>query len=392
MFPRTILLATASLIFIDESLALQVISPAAGAIWSINTFNTVVWTSVATDPSSFDVVLVNNYARCAPTGTSQVVQRNVFTASGRIQIGALSSAKPCGGYQINLVASNNGILAQSAPFHLTRRAVSPINATVTVPPLRSGSSNVTYTSANSTSKATCSFRQSPSRNKTHSTLTSSAENANQGGILPYNNSASPVRGASDAADSYPSFQTPPATGNQSESNPTSSPLENANEGGILPYNSPASPARSASDLPYNSYASPVRDASDAADFYPSLQTPPETGNNSESDSTSSSLENANEAGISPYNSSASPATSASDFPYNSPASPISSASGAADFYPSFPTPPATGNNSGISPQNGPASPARSTSDAADFYHSLKTSPATFILCAATTLALIHGHL
>lgn len=203
MFSRSIFVATATLIFIDGLLALQVTSPATGATWSTSSPNTVAWTSVASDPSSFDVVLVNNDPNCAPTGTSQVVQRNVSTAQGSHQIGAFSSVKPCDGYQINLVAPNNGILAQSAPFNLTGTTSASINSTVTPSASTSGSFNVTHTAANSTSNATSSTRQSFSGDNTKPNSTSTRSgNVNQGGMFSNNNSANPAGSANNVGATY----------------------------------------------------------------------------------------------------------------------------------------------------------------------------------------------
>jgi len=129
MLSHSTLFTVASLVFMDGWQALQVTSPAAGTIWSLNTPITVTWNSVASDPSSFDVVLVNNDANCAPIGTSQVVQSNVSTSDGHCQIEAASSVKPCGGYQINLNSPNGGILAQSARFNLSDTPAGPSNST-----------------------------------------------------------------------------------------------------------------------------------------------------------------------------------------------------------------------------------------------------------------------
>ncbi|POW14831.1 hypothetical protein PSTT_02656 [Puccinia striiformis] len=128
-------------IFLNGILALNVTSPTGTSQWdrqltdqpshgppiSLQATNTLTWTSVATDPKTFDVVLTNNDPACAPTGFTQAIKQNVTTTDGKFDISGVSSVKACGGYQINLVApstpdnsaNNTGILAQSAPFNVT---------------------------------------------------------------------------------------------------------------------------------------------------------------------------------------------------------------------------------------------------------------------------------
>ncbi|KAI9625906.1 hypothetical protein KEM48_010606 [Puccinia striiformis f. sp. tritici PST-130] len=114
-------------IFLNGILALNVTSPTGTSQWDLQATNTLTWTSVATDPKTFDVVLTNNDPACAPTGFTQAIKQNVTTTDGKFDISGVSSVKACGGYQINLVApstpdnsaNNTGILAQSAPFNVT---------------------------------------------------------------------------------------------------------------------------------------------------------------------------------------------------------------------------------------------------------------------------------
>lgn len=121
MTPRSlVILSSAFLILLEGFLALQVTSPTENAMWSFKKAHTITWTSVSTDPKSFSVVLVNNSANCAPTGWSRVIKHNVRTARGHHKIGPLHSVKACEGYQVNLVAKNNGILAQSPQFKVVK--------------------------------------------------------------------------------------------------------------------------------------------------------------------------------------------------------------------------------------------------------------------------------
>ncbi|WAR63100.1 hypothetical protein PtB15_18B182 [Puccinia triticina] len=46
--------------FFDGFMALKATSPCRTSTWNLQNPNTVTWTSVATDPKKFDIVLVNN--------------------------------------------------------------------------------------------------------------------------------------------------------------------------------------------------------------------------------------------------------------------------------------------------------------------------------------------
>lgn len=117
MFSRSgLIFATEAIVFMQGLSAIQITSPTKDSNWNLKEANTVTWTSVDTDPSSFSVALTNNNANCAPTGFSQPISQNVSTASGHFEVPPQSSVKSCGGYKIAFQAQNNGILAESAPF------------------------------------------------------------------------------------------------------------------------------------------------------------------------------------------------------------------------------------------------------------------------------------
>ncbi|KNF03844.1 hypothetical protein PSTG_02936 [Puccinia striiformis f. sp. tritici PST-78] len=121
-------LACLTPIFLNGLLALKVTSPTENSQWDLQATNTITWTSVATDPKTFDIVLTNINPSCAPTGFTQAIKQNIASSDGKFDISGVSSMKACSGYQINLVASstpdnsahNAGILAQSAPFNVTQ--------------------------------------------------------------------------------------------------------------------------------------------------------------------------------------------------------------------------------------------------------------------------------
>lgn len=121
MFYLNVILLLTSIVF-DGTLALMVTSPSNAATWNLQMPNTITWTSVVTDPNTFDIVLVNNNPNCAPTGMSQVIQHNVSCSDGQYNMSGIAPVKPCDGYQINLEAVGGaeshspGILAQSPPF------------------------------------------------------------------------------------------------------------------------------------------------------------------------------------------------------------------------------------------------------------------------------------
>jgi len=94
--------------------ALQITSPGDGAQVDLTKSNDVEWTSVNTDPSTFNLVLVNNAV--FPTVQISVAQ-GVQTSAGSYSISGIKGVSAGNGYQINFVSTtNSGILAQSQQF------------------------------------------------------------------------------------------------------------------------------------------------------------------------------------------------------------------------------------------------------------------------------------
>jgi len=96
--------------------ALQVNSPAMGAVLDLSKSNTVTWSTVSTDPSTFNLVLVNNHVN---PSFKLAIASNVKSSSGSYTVSPQSGVSPGDGYQFNLESTdpqNTGILAQSQQF------------------------------------------------------------------------------------------------------------------------------------------------------------------------------------------------------------------------------------------------------------------------------------
>jgi len=106
---------TAGLLALAASVAaLSVTSPGQGAVVDVTKSYSVTWTSVSTDETSFNLVLVNQQVN--PSVNINVAS-NVQTSAGSYSFSGLSGVTPGNGYQFNLVSiGNNGILAQSQQF------------------------------------------------------------------------------------------------------------------------------------------------------------------------------------------------------------------------------------------------------------------------------------
>jgi hypothetical protein len=106
---------TAGLLALAASVAaLSVTSPGQGAVVDLTKSYSVTWTSVNTDQTSFNIVLVNQQVN--PSVNINVAS-NVQTSAGSFSISGLSGVTPGNGYQFNLISTvNNGILAQSQQF------------------------------------------------------------------------------------------------------------------------------------------------------------------------------------------------------------------------------------------------------------------------------------
>ncbi|KAJ5186352.1 hypothetical protein N7449_011116 [Penicillium cf. viridicatum] len=110
--------------------AVNITEPAKGANVDVSDSFTVKWTSVNTDASTVDIVLVNNAVY--PT-VSEKIASGIDTSKGSYTASGLKDVTSGSGFQINLLstdAKNTGILAQSEQFDVTE-AKSSSSATTT---------------------------------------------------------------------------------------------------------------------------------------------------------------------------------------------------------------------------------------------------------------------
>ena len=96
--------------------ALQITQPASQAAIDVSKKNTIQWTSVSTDPSSFAISLVN---MAVNPSVSISLTNSVQTSAGSYTFGPLTGVTPGQDYQVNLISTtpnDEGILAQSGQF------------------------------------------------------------------------------------------------------------------------------------------------------------------------------------------------------------------------------------------------------------------------------------
>ncbi|KUM64112.1 hypothetical protein ACN42_g2993 [Penicillium freii] len=128
--------------------AVNITEPAKGADVDVSGSFTVKWTSVNTDASTVDIVLVNNAVY--PT-VSEKIASGIDTSKGSYTASGLKGVTNGSGFQINLLstdAKNTGILAQSEQFDVTEAKSS--SATTTA----SGSSTSSTGTATGTQTST----------------------------------------------------------------------------------------------------------------------------------------------------------------------------------------------------------------------------------------------
>ncbi|KAL4976278.1 Ser-Thr-rich glycosyl-phosphatidyl-inositol-anchored membrane family-domain-containing protein [Aspergillus desertorum] len=131
--------------------ALQVTQPEKGAEIDPSSSFTVKWDYVSTDPSSFDLYLVNN---AVYPSVEKKIASDVDTSDGSYTVDGISGLENGGGYQINLFSNsghNTGILAQSEQFNVTGADnTSSSTSSTATPTSTSTSTSSTSTEAEST--------------------------------------------------------------------------------------------------------------------------------------------------------------------------------------------------------------------------------------------------
>ncbi|PWY74938.1 hypothetical protein BO83DRAFT_416758, partial [Aspergillus eucalypticola CBS 122712] len=156
--------------------ALEVTSPKKGEDIDVSSSFTVTWDSVSTDPTTFDLYLVNNAVY--PTVDKKVAS-DVETSKGSYTVSGLSGVTDGSGYQINLVSTsstNSGILAQSEQFTVEggSSSTTTASASMTTSASSSSSSSSTGTStASSTRSASASGTSTASASGTETTAPAS---------------------------------------------------------------------------------------------------------------------------------------------------------------------------------------------------------------------------
>ncbi|RAO72034.1 uncharacterized protein BHQ10_008046 [Talaromyces amestolkiae] len=148
--------------------ALQVTSPSRGEKLDLTSSNEVTWDSVESDPTSFDIQLVNEHVNPPVVKT---IGTNVQTSAGSYAFSNVAAAVG-DDYQINLVSTsseNSGILAQSAQFDVSNAADSSSSSSTT----STGTSTSTRSSSTSTDTSTTTSTSTSSSSTATSSTTSS---------------------------------------------------------------------------------------------------------------------------------------------------------------------------------------------------------------------------
>ncbi|KAL9623627.1 MAG: hypothetical protein Q9160_002083 [Pyrenula sp. 1 TL-2023] len=199
--------------FAASALAIQVTSPAQGSSLDLSKDNKITWASVSSDPSSFQIQLVNQAVNPPVTTT---IADNVQTSSGSFDLKSVKDVTPGQGYQINLVSTssqNQGILAQSAQFTVAKAGDTTTSASFS-------SSTPSGSSAFSTSTSTSGSSSSGS-----TSATTTGDSASASG------SSSPSSSGSDSSDSSAAASaTPTESGSGSASGSGASSTGSASAG------------------------------------------------------------------------------------------------------------------------------------------------------------------
>ncbi|GAQ05280.1 UPF0619 GPI-anchored membrane protein AFUA_3G00880 [Aspergillus lentulus] len=160
--------------FVGSVAALSITSPKKDQDVDLSEKTTVEWSSVSSDPSSFDIYLVkmNSYPP-----VNQLVAENVKTSDGSYTIDGLS-ADSGSGYQVNFVSKdpkNTGILAQSQQFKVESSGSSSTTSDSASSTTATGSASTASSSTGTVSStASASTSASASATASASTLSTSA--------------------------------------------------------------------------------------------------------------------------------------------------------------------------------------------------------------------------
>jgi len=159
-------------------LGLTVTSPAGGDLWNPSSPLKVQWSSVSTDPSTFDVKISNQDANTFPTGFSQDLKKGVSASDGSLSISDITGLKDGPGYTVNLISGSNGaILAQSQPFNVSTSGTSQgSSAANSSDSSVKGSSNATTSNATTLGSVSSTTASNVSEHVNATGTTSSSQN------------------------------------------------------------------------------------------------------------------------------------------------------------------------------------------------------------------------
>ncbi|KAL3472472.1 Ser-Thr-rich glycosyl-phosphatidyl-inositol-anchored membrane family-domain-containing protein [Aspergillus californicus] len=172
--------------------ALSVTEPKKNAEIDPSDSFTVKWDSVSTDPTSFDLYLVNNNVY---PPVDEKIASDIDTSDGSYTVDGISDLTNGGGYQINLFSNedlNTGILAQSQQFNVTGADSSSSSTTSTT----STTSTSTSTDSDSTT-TTPSTTTTGSSTETTDSSSSSTSSASDSESSPASSSSGAAPSASD---------------------------------------------------------------------------------------------------------------------------------------------------------------------------------------------------
>ncbi|KAA8645025.1 hypothetical protein EYZ11_012467 [Aspergillus tanneri] len=178
--------------------ALSVTSPEKGADIDASGSFTVKWSSVDTDPSTFDLYLVNN---AVYPSVEKKIASNIDTSKGSYTVDGISGLTDGKGYQISLLSNsgrNTGILAQSEQFKVaggsessstsTSASASSFSASTgsssTRTSVPTGTSTGTLSKATKTSSITSAKSSSTSYSSATASSTGAAANGTTSGSSP----------------------------------------------------------------------------------------------------------------------------------------------------------------------------------------------------------------
>ncbi|KAL9113960.1 MAG: hypothetical protein Q9227_002094 [Pyrenula ochraceoflavens] len=198
-------------------MALQVTGPAQGSSLDLSKDNKITWSSVSSDPSSFEIQIVNQQVNPPVT---QTIAQNVQTSSGSYDLKSVSNITPGQGYQINLVSTtpnNMGILAQSGQFSVAKggststssasfsSSTAPTGSMTTMTSTTSSGSSSASTTDSSSMSAMSSGSSASASGSSASASSSGSSSSSSGSSASSTASASSSSSTGNAANTLSSF-------------------------------------------------------------------------------------------------------------------------------------------------------------------------------------------